>query len=104
MPGSETVKADRPVDERSKRAPRPRLELFLVIAALLAIVISVVIGVAAKFSGRPLPNGLHRPILAMEVPVNPDDIRLIIGCGAGAKGVTVPCSDAFAVQDRDAMR
>jgi hypothetical protein len=72
-------------------------------AAFLVIAFALVFALALDFSGRPLPHGLQRPILAMEVPASADDIRLILGCGVGETR-TVPCGDPLDKLDRESMR
>jgi len=89
------------------KAPQPRawmsLEWLAVIAALLVIGFGVYFTFFLTFSGRPLPHGLRKPILAMEVPSSADDIRLVLGCGVG-ETKTVPCGDPLDKQDRYSMR
>lgn len=79
------------------------LEPLALASALLVIAFAVIFASAIQFSGRPLPYGLTRPILAMEVPATADDIRLTMGCGVG-ETKAVPCGDPLDVLDRNSMR
>jgi len=87
--------------EPAKRA-WPVLEWFAIVASLVVIGFGLYFSYGLKFSGRPLPHGLQRPILAMEVPASSDEIRLILGCKVEKQ--KPDCRDQLAQQDISTMR
>ena len=73
--------------------PNPKLYFLCAWFAFLTISLAFIMGLVADFGKRKLPNGLHSPVLAMElIRYDGEDVSKILG-PAGDPGRRPPAND-----------
>ena len=66
--------------------PNPKLYFYCALFAFLAIAVGIIMGLVGDFGKRKLPDGLHSPVLAMElIRYDGEDVSKILG-SAGDPG------------------